>query len=384
MKLKRLGKIFALVGLVALPASIAFENYSSQYGFLGLIYFGKEFKDTSLPEVRDINPPTETDSGYDGQFYAQVALVPLLNRKDLSAALDDPTYRARRIGLSWLAFCLGLGWPALVLQVYAVLNFFLWLILLVLLYQLSGFRQIRDFLLAGSMLWTTGTLASIERALTDLPAAVISVLGIVLNVHWTLKALFFGVAGLFKETAVLGFGARAWPDQEQQGGVAKRLFLSCTIMIVPLALWIFYVHSKMRGGIGWENDNFTWSFAGIFMKVYEAFFQLSRSGRTRLQLHLVFELICPLSLLVQSVYLFFKPRVSSDIWRSGIGFAILLCCLGSGIWIEQNAYARVLLPLTFCFNLLVHKQERGIAFGAWYFLGNIGMCWLCLSTILNR
>jgi len=90
-----------MVILLALPACILIDHYSPKSGFLGLIYFGQEFQKSVLPEVREISPVTSSQFGYDGQFYAQIALRPTLMDDALVRALDNPTYRSRRIGCAF-------------------------------------------------------------------------------------------------------------------------------------------------------------------------------------------------------------------------------------------------------------------------------------------
>jgi hypothetical protein len=80
-----------------------------EHGCLALIRFGENFEARALPEVRALDPPALSPWGYDGQFYAQIALDPTLQNPDLERALDSPHYRARRIGLPALAALFGLG-----------------------------------------------------------------------------------------------------------------------------------------------------------------------------------------------------------------------------------------------------------------------------------
>ena len=101
------------------------------------------------------------------------------------------------------------------------------------------------------------------------------------------------------------------------------------------------------------------------------------------KLILAFELLGPLSLVIQAVYLIAKPRFDDEAWRLGIGFALLLCLLGSSPWVAQNGYCRILLPLTFSFNFLLHKHEPRTRFAAWYVAGNVGMDWKCLKYLKN-
>ena len=91
------------------PVIICLQHFSYEHGFLGLIYFGREYLRKAIPEIQMIDPPTSSQYGYDGQFYAQIAISPLLSRDDLIQALDNSSYRARRIGMPAVAFMIGLG-----------------------------------------------------------------------------------------------------------------------------------------------------------------------------------------------------------------------------------------------------------------------------------
>ena len=382
---KQLGRFcrgIVLIILVSLPIIILVRNFSPQSGFAKLILFGQKFEHTQLKEIRDLAPPTESKWGYDGQFYAQLAINPSLTRKDLETALDNPIYRARRIGMPILAFCLGFGKPSWILQVYALLNFAFWLTLLAALYHFVGIRNNRDFLLAISVLWSTGTLTSLARALTDLPAAVLSVLAVFSNSKYVGSA-FLGMAALFRETSVLSFLSIMWLDQKQK--TAWRQLLACgLIMTLPIMLWTLYVNSQMSPGKAFGISNFSFPFLAALQKLYNSVREvLLRFPNCTIhsRVYLVFELISPLSLITQSAYFFIKPRIESRMWRLGIGFAILLFCLGGSIWVEQLAYCRSVLLLTICFNFLIHEYERGTAYYSWYISGNIGMFYMCLVSV---
>jgi len=369
--------------LLVLPARIFFEHFSPNSGYLGLIYFGEKFKDSALPEVKAIAPVASSPLGYDGQFYAQLALRPALVDPALARALDNPVYRARRIGLPFLAFCLGLGNPAWILHIYALLNFCFWLTLLVALLRFVGCQRYRDLLLAFSLLWSTGTLTSVARALTDFPATVLGVLAVLTNSHWIMAAMLLGATGLIKETSVLSFAAAPW-GQRSQGLHFKRLVITTAILLLPIASWVIYVHVRLDSGSVGE-ENFAFPFFGITHKLYGSLYGLATEGASASlsrQATYLFEVLCPASLVVQAIYLTAKPRFGSPAWRFGIGFVMLLALLGEGTWVEQYAYCRILLPLTFSFNLLIHEHESGRRFAAWYLLGNGGMCWLALGGLL--
>lgn len=376
--------VFIII-LVALPAIILLNAYSCKNGFLNLIFFGKQFSVNRLKAINSIDLPTQTRFGYDGQFYAQVALDPFLMHDHTIRALDNPTYRTRRIGLPFLSFILGFGNPVWVLQVYALLNFVFWGLLLLALYQYFGFRYSRDFLLAVSVLWSTGTLVSLSRALTDFPAAMLSVLAVFLIDKRKIAASLLSFATLCKETSGLSLFLLIWPGEKEKINPYK-IISSCLIVVIPIVAWVLYINFRMNGSF-FGSCNFAFPFSGIICKVIAESERLFR-GLSRFSiihmLNLLYEFICPLSLLAQSLYLIVKPRPYSPFWKLGIGFAALIYVLGNGVWVEQLAYCRALLILTFCFNFLIQRYERSISYALWYFIGNVGMSWICVKLLSKR
>ena len=120
----------ALAAVVLLLASVA-RSKPSAHGFTEMIGFASPGTGElpvlqALPHYR--HPPW---GSYDGQFYAQLALEPLLRDPAIDRALDLPPYRARRILFSWTAWAIGLGRPQWILQAYALQNVFFWLVLAV-------------------------------------------------------------------------------------------------------------------------------------------------------------------------------------------------------------------------------------------------------------
>jgi len=380
---KLLIKVILITLLFVPPVRIILDHTSSGNGFLDMIYFGQEFKESVLPEVRAISPIPQSQWGYDGQFYAQIALNPSLTNDSLTRALDLPAYRSRRIGLPFLAFCLGMGKPAWILQIYALLNFGFWLLLLVMFGRFIGYTSLRDILLAVALLWSTGTLISIARSLPDFPAAVLSVLAVFSNNNWITSAVFLGAAGLVKETSVLSFTAVPLRSKPQ-GWDVRRLIISSLIIILPITLWLMYVHFRLPVGSVTGVNNFAVPLLGVAHKLRNGLYELAMgvvSTPMMLQGGRLFEVLAPLSLITQAIYLVSKPRISSQAWRMGIGFVFLLSTLGESVWVQQEAYCRVLLPLTFSFNLLLHKHASGSRFATWYLMGNVGMCYMLLQSL---
>src|SRR6204780_5500527 len=76
-------------------------------GFSSLIDFGERFAPRRLPERSDQPLYTYGRSGYDGQFYAQLAVAGNPFDPALARALDAPVYRTRRMLLPALAHLAG-------------------------------------------------------------------------------------------------------------------------------------------------------------------------------------------------------------------------------------------------------------------------------------
>ena len=85
-------RVRALVlGLACLvPTAFVLKQYDPQTKFTQLILFGWHFQSRALPQVRALRPANATPFGYDGQFYAQIAIDPSLKDPNLGAALDAP------------------------------------------------------------------------------------------------------------------------------------------------------------------------------------------------------------------------------------------------------------------------------------------------------
>lgn len=364
---RRFQIVFVLL-LAVLPICIVKKEFSAQHGFLDLPLFGKHFLPRALPAVQQLDPPARSEFGYDGQFYAQIALSPLLTDPNLPRACDNFRYRARRIGLPMLAYVAGLGHPAWILQAYSVLNVFFWLALMGALARFVGFAEFRERMLAVAILCTTGTLISIERALTDLPAATISVWGLLLAETQVVAAGgLLALAALFKETSVLSFPALAWVDQQHP---PRRLAWVVPLLVSPVALWLLYVRlqtPEQAAGFG----NFTLPLVGWWEKLSPQLTLKSKPG---------VELLAPIAIMVQVIYFCARPRLASATWRWGAGWAGLALVVGEPIWAEQYGYCRVLLPLTVAFNILVYQHERSRSYVLWLLLGNMSLFEVALAN----
>ena len=359
--------VFSVI-VLAPPILLLLRNYSPQAGWLALAQFGRRYQATCLHAVQATGIPAPQTNGYDGQFYAQLALDPFVTNPLTERALDNPVYRARRLGLPLLAFILGLGKPAWILQAYCLLNFIFWIVLFAALGATVGYRRCRDWLLAAAVLCSTGTLISLSCSLTDLSACTVSTLAVLTGERWLLAGGLLGVAALIKETSVLSFVAAPWPNPKEPKAL-RRVILSCLVMALPLAGYLVYVHLHLSTGQAAGAHNFALPFWGMFAKLRTSVGEVAADVwcPLRKKVFIYFELFCPLSLYFQASYLFARPRLQSRAWRLGIGFAVLMCLLGSSVWNDQIAYARTLLPLTVSFNFSFTSSSRaaGTPRGSW-------------------
>jgi hypothetical protein len=342
-------------------------------GFTSLILFGENFEKHALPEVRALHPATAGPWGYDGQFYAQLALDPTLRRPDLKTAFADESaaYRSQRYLPIVLAYVLGLGHPASILTAYALLNLGFWFALLALLAAYLRGRTARQYAAAVACLLTTGTLISIQRSLTDLPAAFFALA----------SALTEGVAGslllslsmLSKPTGglLLARYLGSWPAD--RGEWARRAGLILLALAAPVALQLYILH--VFGSVATGQGNLGLPLVGLIREEMANWKQLAEIHSTTPHWDWpIFEFAAPISLLVQASYFAVRREPASPLWWLGATFAALFIFLAHPVLVEQLASTRTVLPLTLAFNLLL-ARERGRFFWLYFVAGNFGLLW---------
>ena len=333
-------------------------------GFASLIRFGEQWESRRLAPIESVAPATVPNSaGYDGQFYAQIALDPTLRDYDLARVLDGPAYRARRILAPAIAHLAGLGQPAWVLQAYALLNVACWCALGWLLWRQLSPVDATDAARWIGCLFSMGVLESVRQSLVDLPALLCLVIAVQAHGRSLPRSgVWLALGHLAKETNLLATAALA----------AHRSFwrprpLAClALTAVPLALWLAYVHVRFAGAAAQTGaGNFTWPLLG-------AWDQLLHSGREILRGNLdsrhVGALIAIPSLFLQLAVLVRHRSPEHPWWRIGIAYGVLLLLLGSWVWSGYWAALRAVLPLTIAFNLLL---PRGRAFWPLWIGGNL-------------
>jgi hypothetical protein len=358
------------LGLIVIFLAQVARYYHPGTGFTSLLGLPAGHEDEA-PALRAI-PHYDYDGPgvYDGQFYVQRALDPLVRDPNVDRAMDLAPFRARRILFSWTAWLAGLGRPAWVVEAYALQNVGFWLALAWLLARWFPPTTRRGLAAWTACMFSHGLLFSVRFALLDGPSLALTALALRLaedgRPFWS--AAVVGVNGLGRETNVLGVFAQPLP--RRLGDVA-RLAAAAVLALLPLLVWLDYLRSIYRSTLlsGVQGQVGTIGLAMLKRAVktaadIQANGLLSPSGLA---------LCVILPLFVQAAYLLIRPRASSPWWRVAIGYVALMVLLDTVVWNPGNgAITRVMLPMTVGFNVLLIKGEvRGRGFWPWFVLGNL-------------
>jgi hypothetical protein len=387
----------ALALVVVFLASVA-RFYHPDTGFTALIAF-PEGHDYEAPALRDV-PHFQFPAwaSYDGQFYAQRALDPLVRDPQVDRAMDLAPYRARRILFSWTAYAFGLGRPAWVLEAFALQNVASWLVLAVLLTRWLPLRSPRALALWTACMFSHGLLWSVRFALLDGPSLVLTALAILASEsnRPMVSAAIVGINGLGRETNVLGVlallgrarsapepiegaplgraraapepaeGARVWPLSVRDW---LRLGAVLVIVALPILLWEDYLRSIYRSTIFAGGDQLAVpgsAFLSTARRVVAATRSAGLFSATGLQFGIV------LTLTVQALYLVARRSYDVPWWRVAAGYALLSLVMDRVLWEPTTgAITRVMLPMTVGFNVLLARESRGLPFWTWFVAGNL-------------
>lgn len=326
-------------------------------GFTFLINFGDQFGSQRLPAVSDAEPYIHANSpGYDGQFYAQMAVDPLLRDRRIDQALDWPPYRARRILFSWTAYLLGLGRPVWILKAYALQNIVAWVLLALLLLRWFPPTSARHFAAWFGCLFGSGLLGSVRFGLLECPSMLLLALAIAAVERgrpW-IAAGVVAAAGLGRETNLLSAGMLAnsprWTKAAALAAAGQML-----LVVLPLTLWIGYLGLLYPSAAPIGASNLSLPLVDYVAKWQTTLNDLRVDG---LQSFARFSLWAIVALTVQAAFLLAHRDWTSPWWRAGIGYVAILACLGPAVWEGvPGAAIRVLVPLSFAFNVLVTSSR---------------------------
>ncbi len=353
------GVALAAAMLVGLFLWVLAQFHLPGKGFTYLITFGATTESSRLSKIRRLDYHVERSSeGYDAQYYAQIAMDPSLQNRELREAVDSLPYRARRILLPAVAWALGFGEPAAILQAYALLNAVSWLLLALLLLHWFPPRDWDRLFRWAGVLFCFGVGVSFRNALTDGPSLLLIAAAIWLiekGRPWLATGVM-AVSGLAKETNLLAAASLApadWRDRRNWG----RAVLRGVLVAVPLALWLVYIARFVGPAADVGVRNFDLPFAGYLGKWREIAGDIGELSPANLGP--LWSLCMLVALTAQFLFLVLRPQWSNAWWRVGATYALLLVFLGEAVWEGfPGAASRVLLPMQLAFNILVPAGER--------------------------
>jgi hypothetical protein len=354
----------------ALLVVLVLSKFSTRAGFTDLIRFGETWQERRLSALQGLPIATAPGSGgYDGQFYAQIALDPLLRGPELGKVIDAPSYRARRILTPAAAAVLGLGNPWWTLQAYALLNVLCWFTLGWLLHRRIDPGDRLAFARWAGCMFGIGVLDSVRESLVDLPALLLLALAAdaCTQTRPYRSAVWLALANLAKETSLLGALALHC-DKSLSPFPWRRTGLTLLVSTLPLALWSLYVQHRFAGAAGSAGlGNFTWPLLGI---LGQAKLSLREVSLGNLDSRYTFGLVAIGGLLTQAWTLWRSPRLHSPWGRIGAAYSLLLVFLSPWVWSGYWAACRAVLPMTIAFNLLLPATR---SFWPLWILGNLTM-----------
>jgi len=342
--------------------------YHPGTGFTSLIAF-PEGNEDEAPALRAIPHDVVPRWGsYDGQFYAQRALDPLVRDPAIDRAMDLAPFRARRILFSWTAWLLGLGRPSWILEAYALQNIASWILIAILLTRWLPVRSPRTLALWTACLYSHGLLWSVRFALLDGPSLLLTILVVRFaeQGRHLLSAAVAGVNGLGRETNVLGVLAQPTPRSTRDW---TRAAVALVLTALPLLIWEDYLRSIYRSTIFAGGDQFAVPGAAMIETLHRSLVMIRPSG---LRSPAGLQLCIVTSLIVQPIYLLLRREVRNPWWRIALGYIVLMLLIDRVLWDPATgAITRVMLPMSVAFNVLLAQEARGLRFLPWLILGNL-------------
>ena len=307
-------------------------------------------------------------ASYDGQFYVQRALDPLVRDPGVDRAMDLAPFRARRILFSWTAWLAGFGQPWWIVQAYALQNVFCWLILAALLTHWIPPVSARGVALWGACLFSHGMLWSVRFALLDGPSLLLIACAVLAaeRGRWFVSAAVTGMSGLGRETNVLAILAQPIPRHRR---AMLRLGLALVAAALPTLIWYDYLRSIYRSTLLIGTDQLALPGTALF-EIWRRL--LSAAARDGLSPGTGLAIALLLSLAVQAAYLLTAREYGRPWWRVAAGYAVLMLLLGQ-VLVNPNtgAITRALLPLTAGFNILLAQERSEGRFWSWFLMGNL-------------
>ncbi len=330
------------------------QFYQPETGFSSLVSIGDVLTPMKVTALRNVpHYIYESSPGYDGAYYVQLALHPTLDNPELLQAIDNLPYRAKRILFCWVAWGLGLGQPAWIVQAHALLNVVCWVGLAFLLLRWFPLNSWENFLRWFAVMFSHGVCMSVRHSLVDAP----SLLLVALALRWLEEgrrgagAVTLALAGLGKETSLLaGAGIDFDVRAPRTWG---RAAITVGVIALPLLAWMGFIRWKFGPAEDPGLGNFTLPLAGLAEKFGTAWRELDVADIWSLNGAV---LATALALAVQGLFFVVRWRPAERWWRVGAAFAVMMMFLSTPVWEGYpGAATRVLLPMTLAFNVLVPR-----------------------------
>ena len=356
------------LGLILVFLTSVGRFYHPGSGFTAFIGF-PEGHDSEAPAIRDIpHYHYPAWASYDGQFYAQRALDPLVRDADVDRAMDLAPFRARRILFSWTAYALGLGRPAWILEAYTLQNVVAWPLFAWLLTRWLPLHTGRALRLWVACLFSHGLLWSIRFALLDGPSLLLTAVAIrcaeegrPLRSRRSSRASTDSVA---RPTCSACLRSRG-PHRDETASTAR----GAAAARVPLLLWGTTCARSTARRLFAGRDQFAMPdppFLGTLGRTVSATVSGGSLSANVLQLCIV------ISLAVQAIFL--RPATSTRVTvvALAIGYVELMLLIGRVLWDPTTrAITRVMLPVTVGFNVLLLRESSAVRFWSWFIAGNL-------------
>lgn len=335
-------------------AAVVVPHFHRDTGLTSLIRFGEKHRQLLAPELAGVPVYlVPHHDGFDGQYYAHMALHPPWMYHDLREHYDFPAYRLRRIFLPTLAWTLGLGKPLWIVHLYSLFNLVSWLALA---WLLTAWLPLQNWINFGrwtACLLAAGVLESLRASLTDLPSLLLTLAAMRL---WEGRrtrsgAVAFTVGVLTRDTVALSVLGLLWPHPPDRRGFA-RLGVLGGLIVLPMALWALYVAHYFPGSsVGGVQGNFSWPFHAVVGTTTDALAHLRHgvedNGR------FTFRLVTLFSFAVQAGVVLSGWRRGPRWLRMALPFILLFPFLGLPVWEGPWGLWRAILPVTVAFCFLV-------------------------------
>ncbi len=352
--------IHAACGIVLalVLAAVFLPHFHRHTGLTSLIRFGERHKQNLAPELAGVPVYlVPHHDGFDGQYYAHMALHPPWIYHDLINHYDFPAYRIRRVFLPALAWALGLGQPFWIVHIFSFFNVLAWLALARLLTVWLPLQNWVNFGRWTGCLLAAGVLESLRGSLTDVPSLLLMLAGMRFWETQQTRAgsVVFAVSVLTRDTVALSVFGLLWPQPVTVRGLARLAWLG-GLIVLPTALWALYVSHYFHSSSTGVPGNFNWPFRAIAGTAADALEHLRHgvedNGRY------TFRLITIFSLVVQVWVVLTGWRKGPQWLRMALPFILLVPFLGLPEWEGPWGFWRAILPITIAFCFLVPADRR--------------------------